>query len=237
MTRHTILTRSGGTVGIRSAAELGVATVDQPATAMPYVVGMFAPFDQWTEVASAAEGRFLEQVAPGAFAASIARDRSSVRVLFDHGQDPFIGSRPIARLDGLREDGRGAWFFGQLFDTVAARELLPLLEAKVLGSSFRFRADRERVNDWPTRSERNPERLAERTILQATLIEIGPCVFPVYKGATAGASSAAHPPRSSTPAMSRDEFLRRLAKPPSDTPAARAARKRWLDRMFGKVAA
>ena len=126
-------------------------------------------------------------------------------------------------------------YHGRLFDTLAARELHPLLEAGVLGSSFRFRVERERVDEFPLRSERNPERLPERTIIEATLIEVGPCTFPVYRGATAGTVPA--PPRSATPPrMSRDEWLRRLSAPPVDTPARRAARKAWLDRIFGPVA-
>ena len=233
MTRTTILTRSDGTVGLRSAGELGLATASVAAGAMPFVAGRFSHFNEWALVASTVEGRFMEMISAGAFTRTLKEDRQHIKILFDHGQDPFIGARPLAPLEGIGEDDVGAWYFGRMFDTLAARELRPLLEGGVLGSSFRFKVDRGKVEDWPARSERNPERLPEHTILAATLIEVGPCTFPVYRSATAGTATGAHPPRSSTPAMSRDAFLRRLATPPSDTPAARAARKRWLDKLYG----
>lgn len=151
----------------------------------------------------------------GAFTRMIKQDRAQIRIVYDHGQDPFIGRRPIAPLDGIGEDERGAWYFGRLFDTLAARELAPLLEARSLGSSFRFSPTKVRSVDRPARSHYNAERLPERTIVEASLVEIGPTPFPVYAGATAGTSSGEHPPRSRYSPVSHDEFVRRLwAYPP-----------------------
>jgi hypothetical protein len=95
------------------------------------------------------------------------------------GADPFIGRGPIAPLDGIGEDARGAFYFGRMFATVAAREIAPLLEARALGSSFRFSVDKMRAEDRPARSDFNPERLPQRTILAARLLEIGPTPFAV----------------------------------------------------------
>lgn len=235
-----ILTRTVGTVGLRTAGELagqlGLAGASA-ATEMPFVSGHFARFGAWTEISSAWEGRFLERIAPGAFARTIKEDRPHIRLLFQHGQDPLLGARPIASLDGLGEDATGGWYFGKLFpDTIASRELLPLLRAGVLGSSFRFKVDRERVDAKPLRSDRNPERLPERTITEVTLFELGPVVFPAYPTTTAGVSSGEHPPRSTTPPpvklISSDEFVRRLLGPYRDTPAKRLARERWLNKVL-----
>lgn len=239
----TVLIRTSGRVGLRTAGQLGLTgTAEATAGGMPFVAGRFAVFNDWTSIASDLEGRFLERIAPGAFARTIKEDRPHMRLMFQHGQDPFIGSRPIAPIDGIGEDGRGVWYFGRLFDTVAARELRPLLEAGVLGSSFRFSVNRERFIGRPPRSDRNPERLPERTILEATVYEFGPVVFPAYRNATAGVSTGAHPPRSTTPSVkaatpprfrTQQKFLQWLtANPPADTPARRLARQRWLDRVL-----
>jgi len=240
MDRTAIRTRSGGAAGLRSGGQLGLATSASAAgSTMPFLIGRFSVFDEWTEVASLEEGRFMERIARGAFARTIREDRAHLRVLYDHGQDGLLGRRPIASLDGLGEDEKGGWYFGRLFDTVGARELVPLLEAGQLGSSFRFQTVRDHVDLRPARSEHNPLGLPQRTVLAARLIELGPTPFGVYRNATAGASTGAHPPRSATPPrMSRDAWLRRLAAPiDSDTPARRLARRRWLDKVFGTVAA
>jgi HK97 family phage prohead protease len=154
-----LLTRTAGTVGLRNASELGLAaTAGTVEAGMPFVAGRFSVYDQWTQISNSREGRFIEKIGRGAFTRTINEDRAAMRLLFEHGQDPFVGTRPIAPIDGLGEDATGVWYFGRLFDTVAARELRPLLEARppVLGSSFRFSVDREKVDDRPARSDRNP---------------------------------------------------------------------------------
>jgi HK97 family phage prohead protease len=198
-----VLTRTAGAVGLRSAGELGLTGTAATVGGMPCVAGRFSVYNTWTEISSAAEGRFMERIARGAFTRTIREDRAHLRILFQHGTDPFIGDRPIAPIDGLGEDAAGAWYFGRLFDTIAARELVPLLEAGTLGSSFRFSVDRERFDDRPARSDGNPERLPERTILEATLYEVGPVTFPAYRNATAGLSNGNHPPRSASPSARR----------------------------------
>lgn len=62
-----------------------------------------------------------------------------------------------------------------------------------LGSSMRFRVDKMREDQRPARSEFNPSRLPQ-VILEPSLIEVGPTPFPLYSGATAGASTGTHPP-------------------------------------------
>jgi HK97 family phage prohead protease len=231
--KGAVLTRVRGSVSLRTGGELGLTATaaGSAAIGMPYVAGRFSVYDTWAEISSLQEGRFMERIAHGAFSRTIREDRAHMRLMFEHGRDPFIGTRPIAPIDGLGEDGAGVWYFGRLFDTVAARELRPLLEAGVLGSSFRFSVDRERVDDRPVRSDRNPERLPERTILEATVYEFGPVVFPAYRTATAGVTTGAHPPRS-TPAMSFDQFIHQLEQPRAVTAAERLARQRWLDKVL-----
>lgn len=153
------------------------------------LVGHFAVFNQWTEINSMFEGRFLERVAPGAFAETFAQRGDSIRVLYDHGHDPSIGNKPLGVPTTLTEDKRGAYYEVDLFDTEYVRELKPAIEAGQLGASFRFRVTAEQ---WatPARSTKsNPDRLDERTITGIELYEFGPVTFPAYDQATAGLRS------------------------------------------------
>jgi phage head maturation protease len=70
----------------------------------PVLSGHAAVFNTWTEINSAFEGRFLERLAPGAFAKTISENRDRIRVLFQHGKDPQIGDKPLGPLRTLEED-------------------------------------------------------------------------------------------------------------------------------------
>jgi HK97 family phage prohead protease len=159
------------------------------AEATPTMFGHFATFNEWTEIDSAFEGNFLERVAPGAFARSLARDRSRLRVLFQHGRDPQIGDKVLGIPTVLREDELGAAYEVPLLDTSYVRDLIPGLEAGAYGASFRFKVVREDLNQKPERSTYNPDALPERTIREARVMEFGPVTFPAYEGATAGVRS------------------------------------------------
>ncbi len=151
--------------------------------------GRFAVFNQWTEINSAWEGQFLEQIAPGAFKKTIRENQDGMRVLFQHGRDPQIGDKPLGSIGDLREQEDGAHYEVELFDTTYNRDLLPGLEAGVYGASFRFKVMREELVKRPEISDHNPEALPERTIKEAQVMEFGPVTWPAYEGATAGVRS------------------------------------------------
>lgn len=151
--------------------------------------GHFARFNEWTEIRSSFEGRFMERIAPGAFSKTIAENRNGMRVLFDHGHDPSIGNKPLGAIRSLEEDDAGAAYEVDLFDAGYVRDLLPALEAGQLGASFRFKVMREDYNKRADASDRNPEGLPERTITEARVMEFGPVTFPAYEGASAGVRS------------------------------------------------
>jgi HK97 family phage prohead protease len=155
----------------------------------PTLHGHFATFNEWAEIDSVFEGRFLERIAPGAFARTLARDRSRLRVLFQHGKDPQVGSKVLGIPSMLREDERGAAYEVPLLDTGYVRELLPGLEAGAYGASMRFQVMREDWNETAEASSYNPNGLPERTIREAKVLEFGPVTFPAYEGATAGVRS------------------------------------------------
>lgn len=175
------LVRAGpaGTFELREAEDGG----------MPTLFGHFAVFGQWTEIDSMYEGRFLERIAPGAFAKTIAENRGSMRILFQHGRDPQIGDKPLAPIEELGEDETGGYYAGRMLDTAYNRDLIPGLMAKLYGASFRFGVRREEFNRNTKKSDYNPNGLPERTIREAVLMEFGPVTFPAYEAATAGLRS------------------------------------------------
>ena len=131
----------------------------------------------------------MERTIKGAFKNTFTKHRSDMKVMFEHGNDPSIGNKPIASIRTLREDDQGAYYEGDLLDTSYVRDLIPGLEAGVYGASYKFRVMKEEWVDEPERSETNPDALPERTITEAHVMEFGPVVWGAYSGATSGLRS------------------------------------------------
>jgi HK97 family phage prohead protease len=153
--------------------------------------GHLAVFDEWAEVNSRLEGRFMERMQRGAFTRTLRDNGDRLRVLFNHGEDPQIGFKPLGRITSLQEDQRGVAYEVELFDVDYVQSLLPALEAGQFGSSFTFRPlkDKRQVVSRPQRSDFNPEGIPEVTVQELNMREFGPCMFPVYAGTTAGLRS------------------------------------------------
>ena len=154
----------------------------------PTLFGHFARFNEWTEINSMWEGRFMERFVPRAFSKTLREQRDKLRVLFQHGHDPDIGDKPIAAIEDVREDEEGAYYEARLFDGLPPL-ILDGLRAGQYGASFRFSVMREEIVDDPGVSEHNPNGLPERTVKEARVAEFGPVTFPAYAGATAGVRS------------------------------------------------
>jgi phage head maturation protease len=97
------------------------------------LTGHFAVFNKWTEINSRFEGNFLERIAPGAMRRTIAENRSSIRALLEHGQDPMVELKPLGVVEELaRIMGTSVTMikahYGVLLDT-AHDALLERLEA------------------------------------------------------------------------------------------------------------
>lgn len=153
----------------------------------PVMTGHFSVFNQWTEINSKVEGRFMERVAPGAFAKAFAENADRIRVTFNHGKD-VLGDQLLGRPTVLEEDDQGARYEVQLFEGIPPLIMAGLRE-RAYGSSFRFRVTKDDFNDKPKRSAFNPEAIPERTIKEAQVFEFGPVTYPAYDGATAGIRS------------------------------------------------
>ena len=154
---------------------------------MPTLTGHAAVFNQWTRIESSWEGVFMERIAPGAFTKTLAETKP--KILFDHGQDPQVGNKPLASLESAGEDAAGLFYAGRMLDTSYNRDLIPGLEAGLYGSSFRFSVVKEDFNERAKASDHNPDGIPERTVQEARVFEFGPVVFPAYAGAEAGLRS------------------------------------------------
>ncbi|MEU8265355.1 HK97 family phage prohead protease [Micromonospora sp. NPDC048999] len=162
---------------------------------MPVMEVRFSPFNEWYEINSWYEGRFLERTVPGAFKNTInglrqADGSSGVKVMFNHGMDFTIGDKLLGKASDLREGSQSPEMFVPLFDTSYNRDLIPGLRAGAYGSSFMFEVIRDSWNHEPEKSDSNPEGLPERTIQEVRLLEAGPVTWPANPAATAGLRSA-----------------------------------------------
>jgi HK97 family phage prohead protease len=195
--------RSGGGMKLQPAEDGTLGTL----------TGRFSEFGRWYRVSSKMEGDFLERVAPGATAGTIADDKDAMRVLFDHGMDAQIGNKVLGPIDVLEEKSDGPHYEVPLFDTSYNRDLLPGLKAGVYGASMRMRVTGDEWDDHPARSDYNPDGLPERTITAMKVPEFGPVTFPANPGASAGVRSGT------------DEFYSRLRQvnAPAFEDAMRAA--------------
>ena len=150
----------------------------------------FSPFNTWYRIQSWFEGDFMERTVRGAFKKTIAENLANMRVQFDHGMDPFIGSKVLGGIESLDEKQAGPLGVVELDDTSYNRDLLPGLKRARYGSSFRFRVIKDEWNDEPGRSDHNPDGVPERTIKEVRLMEFGPVTWPANPAATAGVRSA-----------------------------------------------
>jgi HK97 family phage prohead protease len=166
--------------------------------------GHLAVFNRWTEIDSTWEGHFMERIAETAFSRTIKNNLARIKVLFQHGQDPQIGDKPLGPIQTIREDGdRGVYYEVPLLDTSYNRDLLPGLRAGLYGASFRFQSVKEDFERDVKPSPDNPDGLPERTIRELEMFEFGPVTFPAYATATAGVRS-----------MTDDYFFDLISKDP-----------------------
>jgi Caudovirus prohead serine protease len=154
---------------IERAVDDGTATLDM----------RFAVFNRWQEIDNAAEGHFLERIAPGAFAKTIRENLANVKAVLSHGMDRSLGQTVLGKVLSIQEDADAATARVGLFGSVPAL-LLDGLRAGVYGASFRGDALKNRIDRRPPKSERNPLGLTEVTRLEIRLKDIGPTPFAAY---------------------------------------------------------
>lgn len=156
------------------------------------LVGYAAVFGKETVIA----GLFREQIAPGAFAASIGED--DVRALFNHDPNFVLGRTRSGTLT-LAEDETGLRYEVNPPETTWANDLLVTVKrGDVSQSSFGFQVVKEEWTEPATRAE-----LPLRTIREARLFDVSAVTYPAY----ADTSVVSQEARSTAEAMATAEAL------------------------------
>lgn len=144
------------------------------------------------------EGRFTEEIAPGAFKKTF-RERTPV-LQFDHGHHPLLGSIPIGAIKQAREDDLGAFVSARLHDNWLVQPVRDAIEeGSINGMSFRFAVVKEEWRDEEGKLIRDDEALINllwadtdapfRTLRELRVPELGPVVFPAYDETDVGVRS------------------------------------------------
>ena len=173
--------------------------------------GYGAVFNRLTAIDSW-EGRFREQIAPGAMNRSFRETPPIVQ--FDHGRSSPIGSIPIAKVERIAEESDpvlapegGAHIVARLFDNWLVQPVRDAIAAGAIsGMSFRFSVVREAwayADGSPIRSEDAlreelrrtaiegvpDDELPIRTLKELRVPEMGPVVWPAYAETSVGIRS------------------------------------------------
>lgn len=140
------------------------------------------------------EGRFTEEVLPGAFRKTF-RERTPV-LQFDHGRHPMLGSITLGRFvdNTPKEDDTGAFIRARLFDNWLVQPVRDAIEGETItGMSFRFSVIRETWTTEDGKVIRDVDQLLEmlwddtdwplRSLREIKVPELGPVVFPQYEAA------------------------------------------------------
>lgn len=135
------------------------------------ITGHAARFDQLSGVLYDWWYGFREQIAPGAFAATLADDDH--RMLWNHNPDYPLARTSAGNLT-LREDDLGLWFETTPVATTIAGDVLRLIASRVVsGMSFGFTVLDE---EW----DEDQAGQIIRTLLKIKLYEISPVTWPAY---------------------------------------------------------
>jgi len=142
----------------------------------PRMTGHAAVFNEITKIGSF----FREQVAPGAFKASIKED--DVRALFNHDPNFVLGRNTSGTLR-MKEDDKGLAIEIDPPQTQFASDLMTLMKrGDITQMSFAFQVLGE---EW----EENEDELPLRTLNKLRLFDVSPVTFPAYEGTDIGVRS------------------------------------------------
>jgi HK97 family phage prohead protease len=152
----------------------------------PVLYGYAAVTNEWRLVDYDLEGTFLERLAPGCFARTLAEDRGLAKCILGHGKDSRLGHAALGRITLLEEDGTGLRFECELRDHDGVKALVPWLRTGLYGCSMGFDVRDDELVLHPGPSAHNPGGIPERTVRQVRVQEFGPTPIPAYKGTSAG---------------------------------------------------
>lgn len=165
------------------------------------IEGYGAVFDSETEINSF-EGKFLERIRKGAFKKSL-REVGIPKMQFDHGHHPLLGSLPLGRWHEAKEDNRGLFLRGRMYDDWLFTPFRTAIrDGGIDGMSFRFSVVREKWTDIKGKQIADEHELFEllffgagdrgpitRELIEVRAQEAGPVMWPAYKDTTVSARS------------------------------------------------
>lgn len=156
------------------------------------MIGYPIVFNQWTEIDSW-EGQFLERVLPSGPVQTLKANSDRIKVQYNHGMHPVIGTSGLGKPRSLTADGNGVYSEVPLSQTSYNRDIIkPLLADGTLdGMSFRFSVVEDRWIHPKKASSYNPNLLPERSLVEFKWHEFGPVDWPAYEAASAGIRSQA----------------------------------------------
>ncbi len=143
----------------------------------PTITGYAVVFDSWSEVMVDGRGRpFRERFAPTAFDRALAAG-PDIRALWNHNSDFPLGRTRNGTLR-VDKDARGVRFeLTPPATSWGADAVASIRRGDVSGMSFGFAAKRENGDTW---TKGGADGIAERTVLDAHLVELSPVTFPAY---------------------------------------------------------
>lgn len=149
---------------------------------VPKLIGYAAVFNRDSDLI---EGQFIERIAPGAFAESIAK-AADVRALVNHEPTLILG-RTVSGTLQLREDAHGLHSTISPPKTSYAQDILESTRrGDVSQMSFGFQTIRDR---WEHGRHGAPD---VRTLLEVRLFDVSVVTFPAYPDTDVAVRSHAH---------------------------------------------
>lgn len=152
--------------------------------------GYAAVFNVVTELFRWGDEVYEEVISAGAFAKSLARG-DDVACVIEHDWGRVVARRSGGTLD-LAEDSTGLKVRAVLAKTTKSADLVADIEhGNIKGMSFRFFpvSDREECFDRPETAADGTVRkvrVCKRTIMEADISDVSPCVWPAYPTTTLG---------------------------------------------------
>jgi len=133
------------------------------------------PYNSDSGVISERGKRFIEQIAPSAFARSI-KDATDILAFVGHTDDPLSAFARSGVNMTLTDTPNGLRWEALAPDTAACRDLAKLIDSGVIrGASFEFSVNGASGETWQKRGDTEL-----RTITDATLYAVNPVAWPAY---------------------------------------------------------
>jgi len=169
----------------RGRVEMRDVTDEQKTAGFIGVLDGFIPYNSDSRELRDGKGRsFIERLAPGVFARSLADETQSVVADVGHNDAAIFARRGVNLT--ITETEEGLSYTALIPDTTAGRDLRTNVKLGIIeGTSFEFELRGDSADQWEKRDGKNV-----RTIKTAVLHRVNPVSDPAYLGTALEARSA-----------------------------------------------